>query len=76
MEENIMLPEVLTHWNRLLGVENFLPWEFWETVMADIFVIMKEIHGFHTLETQKRSSQVFWSKSMKTETKVVVTMSL
>ena len=44
--------------------------------MADVFVVMKEIHGFHTLETQRGSSQVFWPKSMKTETKMAVIMSL
>ena len=38
---------------QIAGVENFLPWEFWETVMADIFVVFKETHGFHTLETQR-----------------------
>lgn len=35
MEENIMLSEVLTYWNRFNRVENFLPWEFWETVMLE-----------------------------------------
>lgn len=45
-------------------------------MMTDIFVAMKETHDFHTLETERGPSQLFWPTSVETENKVAVIMSL